>query len=142
MVDAGVGDRSRTYGLLITKQLLYHLRYASIYPTGIAPEPRPWSGFYGFPDMLVKENMKNAPAPSGEKVVQAGRVELPRHFCHEPLKLARLPIPPRLQIRYKKTGPEGVPLRPVFVSLHFSDVFTAFQCVLLLFTAFFQISPE
>ena len=37
-----------------------------------------------------------------EEVVQAGRVELPRHCCHEPLKLARLPIPPRLQMSNKK----------------------------------------
>ena len=68
-------------------------------------------------------------------MVQAGRLELPRHCCHEPLKLARLPVPPRLQIEQQKTGPEGMPLRPVLFILHFNGLFTAVQFVFLLFSA-------
>ena len=31
------------------------------------------------------------------KMVKRRRLELPRHNCHYPLKVARLPIPPPLQ---------------------------------------------
>ena len=33
-----------------------------------------------------------------KKKVKRRRLELPRHNCHYPLKVARLPIPPPLQI--------------------------------------------
>ena len=32
------------------------------------------------------------------KMVKRRRLELPRHNCHYPLKVARLPIPPPLQV--------------------------------------------
>jgi hypothetical protein len=53
------------------------------------PRPRPWQG-RALPTELFPQVVK-------ENYVKRRRLELPRHNCHYPLKVARLPIPPPLQ---------------------------------------------
>ena len=114
-----------------------------ITPTGIAPEPFWRSGFYGSPDIFFQEeNTMKTYIALRKEVVQAGRVELPRHFCHEHLKLARLPIPPRLHLGNKKPARKVRPSSRsllVYIVATYLLPFNAFYCFLLLFTAIFTM---
>ena len=53
------------------------------------PRPQPWQGCALPTELfpLIKTTIN----------VKRRRLELPRHNCHYPLKVARLPIPPPLQ---------------------------------------------
>ena len=52
------------------------------------PRPQPWQGC-ALPTELLPQIF--------HFIVKRRRLELPRHNCHYPLKVARLPIPPPLQ---------------------------------------------
>ena len=55
------------------------------------PRPQPWQGC-ALPTELFPQQINIF------LKVKRRRLELPRHNCHYPLKVARLPIPPPLQL--------------------------------------------
>ena len=60
------------------------------------PRPQPWQGCALPTELFPLVQLQE---------VKRRRLELPRHNCHYPLKVARLPIPPPLRHR-KKSCPE------------------------------------
>ena len=65
------------------------------------PRPQPWQGC-ALPTELFPQQINIF------LKVKRRRLELPRHNCHYPLKVARLPIPPPLQL-FKNILNKNVP---------------------------------
>ena len=72
------------------------------------PRPQPWQGC-ALPTELF-------PLIKTTTNVKRRRLELPRHNCHYPLKVARLPIPPSLRMIQKTFSVPRTGLEPARLS--------------------------